>query len=73
MPRSFVGRAAIPGGIRPGARQVRLRARRRASPGYPRRMLNHQQRLGWGLTLSMTAIILWAAASYLRGTVIWWL
>jgi hypothetical protein len=36
-------------------------------------MLNHRQRLGWGLTLSMTAIILWAAASYLRGTVIWWL
>ncbi|SDN56501.1 hypothetical protein SAMN05216360_109136 [Methylobacterium phyllostachyos] len=36
-------------------------------------MLTPRQRFTLSVTLSMTAIALWAAASYLRGHVIWWL
>jgi hypothetical protein len=36
-------------------------------------MLTHRQRLGLGLTFSVAALILWATASYLRGSLIWWL
>ena len=36
-------------------------------------MLTHRQRLILGLTLSTVAIVLWAVASYLRGSFIWWL
>lgn len=43
------------------------------APEYSRRMLTQRQRLAMSVTLSMTAIVLWAAASYLRGHVIWWL
>gem|GEM_PF-3443583 len=36
-------------------------------------MLTTRQRLALSVTLSITAIALWATASYLRGHVIWWL